>query len=94
MLFQKCILEDLFVPVETAHYKEFWKAFCECVDLNYVYASGASEYEIYFNFAFDRCSLVEIRPLAWTNVTSLTNLLEYKAQGYHYITCHDYTRKN
>ncbi len=93
MLFQKCILEDLFATVEATHHKELWKVFCECVDLNHVYGSGASEYEIYFNFAFDKCVQVEIRPLAWTNIADLDNLMEYKAQGYHYITCHDYVRK-
>jgi len=48
MMFQKSYLEELFQMVKDYHNMEFWKAFLQCV-VEYT-TSGASEYEIYFNF--------------------------------------------
>jgi hypothetical protein len=90
MLFQYPVLQDLFSAVESFHRMPFWEAFCRCVR-SYEF-SGASEYEIYFNFAFSRTDQVKIRPLQWTDVHSLDNLDEYKALGFHYVSCHSYLR--
>ena len=49
MLFQKAILKDLFRTVEQYHGAPFWRAFCACVEPHK--CRGASEYEIYYNFA-------------------------------------------
>ena len=92
MLFQKCVLEDLFALVETIHNKEFWKAFCNCVDPTEVNSSGASEYEIYFNFVLSRTKQVEIRKLMWKDVPTLEGMIKYKLRGYHYVSCHDWNR--
>ncbi|WP_068471342.1 DUF6492 family protein [Candidatus Protochlamydia phocaeensis] len=91
MLFQRPILQDLFAVVESVHQKEFWKAFCDCVDLNYLFF-GAAEYELYFNFAFARTQQVEIRFLKWDNVNSIDHLAAYQAAGYHYVSCHSWMR--
>ncbi|MFI5343132.1 MAG: DUF6492 family protein [Chlamydiales bacterium] len=90
MLFQKPILEDLFSTVEKQHKKRFWKAFCASVDLN---EGGASEYEIYFNFALTRTKQVAIRPLKWINSPDLNKRGEYQEEGYHFASFHTYLRK-
>jgi hypothetical protein len=48
MMLQKPYLVELFELVKAYHNMDFWKAFLHCVvEYN---TSGASEYEIYFNF--------------------------------------------
>lgn len=94
MLFQRPVLEDLFQLVESIHHMEFWKAFCLCVSEKDLYVSGASEYEIYFNFVLSRTAQVEIRELQWDNIVYLSKIHNYKKKGYHYISCHSYHRKS
>lgn len=89
MLLQKPILKHLFEVVEAHHQKPLWKAFCLCVDLN---EGGASEYEIYYNFALRHTDQVEIRPLLWKNSPFLGKMKEFKKQGYHYVSFHTYLR--
>ena len=91
-LFQLPVLQDLFSSVENYHKMPFWKAFCLCVDPKEFLKSGAAEPEIYFNFAFERTDQVHIRFLKWANINSIDNLQSYKDQGYHYISCHAWSR--
>jgi hypothetical protein len=92
MLFQQPILEDFFKLVEEIHQKPLWQAFCQCVNQQDLYGSGASEYELYFNFAFSRTQQVKIRPLKWDNVCRFDTLDEYQQKGYDYVSCHEYLR--
>lgn len=92
MLFQHSILEDLFQNVENRHGQEFWKVFCSCVDQKEIHAAGASEYEIYFNFALSNCIGVKINQLKWLNVSSMDRLNEYKTANNTYIACHAHMR--
>ena len=48
MMFQKQYLTELFELVQQNHNMDFWKAFINCIDP--AAFSGASEYEMYFNF--------------------------------------------
>lgn len=91
MLFQKAIMDDLFSEVECLHQREFWRAFCICVDANQLFA-GASEYELYFNYALSQTDQVEIRHLQWANITNLNLIPSYKDLGYHYTSCHLWSR--
>lgn len=91
MLFQRPILEDLFNKVEKHHGQKFWKAFCECV--NILHNKGASEFEIYYNFALRHTNQVQLRELKWTNTGDLKKKNKYKKQGYHFISFHSYLRK-
>lgn len=95
MLMQRPILEDLMSQVENHHGMKFWKAFCNCVSLEALIAgkSGASEYEIYFNFALRRTDQVEIRSLWWEDTPYFKERHQYKACGYHYIAVHEWLRK-
>lgn len=90
MLFQRPILEDLFHVVEKRHGGiVFWKAFCRSVDLHY---PGASEYEIYFNFALRNSKQVQIRELKWGNSAHLDEKKFFKEAGYHFVSFHTYIR--
>lgn len=91
MLFQKPILKDLFKKVEKFHKTSFWKAFCLCVDLDE--RKGASEYEIYYNFALRNTDQVELRPLHWKNSPTLDQISIFKAEGYQFVSFHTYLRK-
>lgn len=88
MVFQKPVLEHLFQKVERMHGKEFWRAFVEAIDRKEAGDSAASEYELYFNFAFQTTSQVKLRPLCWAEVSSIEEASAYQAKGYHYVTCH------
>lgn len=94
MLFQKPVLEDLFRQVENFHKKDFWKAFCLCVDKEYICRPGASEYEIYFNFVFSRTKQVKISNLYWMNNGDINSMENHKRQGYHFVAYHSYLRKS
>lgn len=91
MLFQKPILEDLFTEVENKHALPFWKAFCRCIDPK---DKGASEYEIYFNFAFNHTNQVALRPLKRRASGYPRKLNGYKKAGYDMISFHSYMRKS
>jgi Family of unknown function (DUF6492) len=92
MLFQRAILKDLITTVQNIHGDKFWKAFCSCINLDDIHA-GASEYEIYFNFALSRTDKAKIRKLKWGNIYRLSEIPHYKEADFDYVSCHDWLRK-
>lgn len=90
MLLQRAILKDLFRTVEKYHGISFWKAFCLCVDFEG--EKGASEYEIYYNYALRHTDQVQIRGLRWTNSAHLDEKDLFKKEGYHFVAFHTYMR--
>tara|TARA_B110000971_G_C19963294_1_gene478974 strand:+ start:368 stop:1090 length:723 start_codon:yes stop_codon:yes gene_type:complete len=86
MLFQKKILIELFKLVELYHNTDFWKAFLLSIDKRDILGSGASEYEIYFNFLhiYYNGSFI-VRTLKWENTAQIRDDLDY-------ISCHWYMR--
>ncbi len=86
MMFQKHLLEELFYLVESYHNKPFWEAFLLCINPNFLLGSGASEYEIYFNYLhiFHPNKFI-IRELKWTNNSQII-----EDNDYDYISCHWY----
>lgn len=92
MIFQKSVIEDLFNTVEQIHGKPFWEVFCRSVNPYHLFHSGASEYEIYFNYIFSRTDQVSIRKLKWANINKLSLLPRYKKRGYQYVSVHSYDR--
>ncbi len=96
MLMQKPVLDKLFESVEKEHGKEFWRAFIDCIDQKFLNLSSASEYEIYFNFAFMTSDQFTLRPLKWADVGSLHRFLrkrnKYHDNNYHYIAYPSYHR--
>ncbi len=93
MLFQKNVLEHLFKEVKTRHHVPFWKAFLKCIDHKELYGSGASEYEIYFNYACIRSKQFTIREFKWQNINRLDQINQFKKTGYHYVSCHTWARQ-
>lgn len=74
MIFNRNFVKELFDMVEEYHNKNhFWVIFIECVDEHKMHQknaieSGASEYELYFNFMITHHSnLIQIRQLLWEN---------------------------
>ena len=84
MMFEKKYINELINKIEEKHNDTFYNIFLKMVtDFN---GSGASEYEIYFNYIFKNYSNdVEIRQLEWCNSNALiTN------DNFDYISCHWY----
>ena len=84
MIWQRHIMLDLFNKVEEHHDEDFWKVFLSNVDLTQ--KSGASEYEIYFNFIqIYYPNKFKIRKLKWENTKKMD-----LNQTMDYISCHSY----
>lgn len=84
MMFQKNIIKQLFYLVESYHNKKFYEIFLENVSNNEWSGSGASEYEIYFNYLhLYHNNKFKIRELKWTNSVVFNN-------DYDYISSHWY----
>ncbi len=93
MLIQRPILQTLFQVVEEYHQKEFWCAFCDCIDQKYLWPSCASEYEIYFNFTLSCTDQCKIRKLHWKNIP-FRQLESHRKRGQcDYVSCHTYLRR-
>lgn len=90
MIFQKPILDDLFQTVEAHHGVPFWVAFCSCVDLKS--NRGASEFEIYYNFALRNTEQVRLRELKWAESSHLSKKHDFQRKGYHFVSFHTYLR--
>ena len=87
MIFQKDKLIKLFKLVENKTKNNFWKAFLLLIDKNDVMHSGASEYEIYFNYIqiYHKNEFI-IRPLKWQNYYSINkdnDLIYYSHHWYN-----------
>lgn len=97
MLFQKCVLDDLFKTVTDYYKKDFWKVFCLCVHPRHICTQGASEYEIYFNFLFSRSRKPTIRILkhidSLVDRASFAKVKEYETKGFHYGSFHSVKRE-
>lgn len=90
MLFQRAILKDLFDTVEDYHGTTFWNVFCQCVDIDGW--GGASEYEIYYNFALRKTDQVKLRKLKWKNSGTLELKDQFQLAGYHFVSFHTYMK--
>jgi FkbM family methyltransferase len=90
MLFNKNIIKEIMDIVERKHSKIFYEVFLEKVsEIDYL-GSGASEYELYFNYIIkNHTDKINIRQLKWSNVNSL-DLEKYKY--FDYISYHHYLR--
>jgi len=86
MMFETKYLKELFNIIEKKHNDTFYNVFLKNVSINEV--SGASEYEIYFNYIIlNHNENIKIRQLNWTNTRYL--LLN---NNYDYVSIHHYDR--
>jgi len=88
MMFQTNIISELFKLVEYYHKESFYKSFLKCINNKDIMGSGASEYEIYFNYLhiYHKNKFL-VRQLKWEN----TNL-SFQNNNLDYISCHWYIR--
>lgn len=75
MLFGKKYINEIFELVEEKHKKPFWQVFILCVEEHKNHHldaddSGASEYEVYFNYMVkNHNNDIIIRNLAWAGIS-------------------------
>ena len=87
MIFEKKYIDELFRLVENKHNDLFYNIFLKCVEDKYILNSGASEYEIYFNYMLKyHNDKIMIRNLSWRNANKI-----YK--NYDYVSIHHYKRR-
>lgn len=91
MIVNNDYLNELMKLVENHHNNRmsFWEIFIHAIDPQNFSGSGASEYEIYFNFMniYHKNKMV-IRELNWKNDSSINN-----NETYDYISVHWYMRR-
>jgi hypothetical protein len=87
MMFETKYTKELIGLIETEHKKPFWNVFLEQVEesLRSSYYSGASEYELYFNYMLIYHSdAIQLRKLKWDNVDKLDTSVNLDYISYHY----------
>lgn len=104
MLIQRPVMEDLFNTIRKNHQLEPWKALIKCYSQKYkpewtdenLQAVRMSEYEIYFNFLFERSEQAHLLDLKWKTTSKWDDrsLKKYAKQGYSFITAHSWLRKD
>ena len=94
MMFDQIIVQSLREKVETYHQgKAFWRVFIEQVSPEHRAASGASEYELYFNYMLGYYpGLVGLRKLPFESVRQrLTEIPSHRSEAY--INSHWWNRE-
>jgi len=87
MMFETKYVKEIMAHVENILNQNFYTVFLNNIDNEQ--ASGASEYEIYFNYMMiNHSDKIKIRNLKWRNVNSL----EFLNSNYDYISYHWYKR--
>jgi len=88
MIFETEYIKEIFKSIETKHNDVFYNIFLKSVAKEQGEHSGASEYEIYFNYMLlKHPEKIKIRHLKWTNSNQL--ILN---NNYDYISIHWYNR--
>lgn len=86
MIFETKYIDEIISKIENIHNDKFYNVFLQLVV--YKQLSGASEYEIYFNYMLkNHPDKIKIRQLSWKNTTKLED-----NKGYDYMSCHWYAR--
>jgi hypothetical protein len=85
MMFETKYINELFSKIEQQHHDLFYNVFLKLV--THKIHSGASEYEIYFNYMLkNHADKIKIRSLKWSNESKFSFNLDY-------VSCHYYNRK-
>ena len=89
MMFQQDILLSLFKLVENYHNKNFYYVFLLSINSDEIPKSGASEYEIYYNYLhiYNKEKFL-IRELKWKDKSNIIN-----NENLDYISCHWHGRE-
>ena len=89
MIFETKYVKEIIEIVEKNHNDLFYNIFLKNIHLNHIKNSGASEYEIYFNYIFKyHEDDVKLRRLNWknTNVLNEEVLTDTEFNFVHIIT--------
>ena len=88
MIFETKILKEIFNIIESNHNDFFFNVFLKCVDEDDYNNSGASEYEIYFNYIFNNyVNNIILRKLIFINTNDVNQL---NNNNVDYISMHHY----
>lgn len=88
MIFETKYLQEIFDKIENKFNKKFYIKFLESVSKENYLLSGASEYELYFNYMLiHHNDKITIRKLNWLNINTLP-----KNNNYDYVSIHWYMR--
>jgi len=83
MMFETKYINEIINIVERQHNDFFYNIFLKLV--KDVQGSGASEYELYFNYILrNHSESILIRKLNWKNVNNLNNIDDYEYVSYHW----------
>ena len=83
MMFEKKYINELINKIEKIHNEKFYDVFLKLVTNNM--ESGASEYEIYFNYILkNHPDKIELRKLQFENVSTLNLELDLDYISYHW----------
>lgn len=83
MIFEKIYINKLINKIEEIHNDKFYNVFLKMV--TEFMGSGASEYEIYFNYIFKHYSdKIELRQLNWANSNNLDIDADFDYISYHW----------
>jgi hypothetical protein len=83
MIFEKKYIDELISKIEKNHNELFYNVFLKTVTDKT--ASGASEYEIYFNYMLKyHPDKIKIRGLNWKNTNKLETNSNFDYISYHY----------
>lgn len=86
MLFETVYLNEIMYLVESKHSDTFFNIFIKEVDHVNFSKSGASEYEIYYNYMLQyHPDKIKIRPLIWNNLKNFSNsgINDYESIHWH-----------
>jgi hypothetical protein len=93
MMFNRNILQEIFSVVEGRFHRPFWEIFLQMVDSREIAHSGASEFELYFNYCFDKYpDRYAFRKLLWDNATRLEDIEMLRSKGVYFVSCHAWQR--
>ena len=87
MMFETKYVKEIIDLVEQLHNEKFYIVFLSEVSIPEIFYpySGASEYELYFNYILAKHSdAINIRPLKWENVNTLNNFGDNDYISYHH----------
>jgi hypothetical protein len=86
MLFETIYINEIIQLVEQRHNDTFYNIFIKQVDNINFSRSGASEYEIYYNYMLKyHPDKIKLRPLKWNNLRKLSNsgINDYESVHWH-----------
>ena len=85
MILSRPVLRDLMGEVQDRWQEPFWKMFLRCVEPKHRAHSGASEYEIYFNYLQWRGYAMRMRDLIWMTSSSPDDMPRHATEAWHYV---------